>query len=150
MRYLFLLLFFTSIFTKGQIVVDNNVPYNDPTTLVDNILLGGGIIASSHSFQGATAQIGWFNAQNTSLGLDSGIILSTGDIYSIEKFNEISKTKIDLFEKLIFDIKQNNIRKKLKIRYDNVNCARMTILRRYLIHNCMILFFNLGSQQKVM
>ena len=28
-----------SIFTKGQIVVDNNIPYNDPTSLVDNILL---------------------------------------------------------------------------------------------------------------
>ena len=87
MRYLFLLMFFTSIFTKGQIVVDNNIPYNDPTSLVDNILLGGGIIASNHTFQGATAQIGWFNAQNTSLGLDSGIILSTGDIYSIDPVN---------------------------------------------------------------
>ena len=38
-----------------------------------------------------------------------------GDIYSIEKFNEISKTKIDLFEKLIFDIKQNKIRIKFII-----------------------------------
>ena len=87
MRYLFVLFFLTSIFTKGQIVVDNNIPYNDPTSLVDNILLGGGIIASNHTFQGATAQIGWFNAQNTSLGLDSGIILSTGDIYSIDPLN---------------------------------------------------------------
>ena len=32
-----------------------------------------------------------------------------------EKFNEISKTKIDLFEKLIFDIKQNKIRIKFII-----------------------------------
>ena len=87
MRYLFVLFFLTSIFTKGQIVVDNNMPYDDPTYLVDNILLGGGIIASNHAFQGATAQIGWFNAQNTSLGLDSGIILSTGDIYSVDPVN---------------------------------------------------------------
>ena len=43
-------MFFTSIFTKGQIVVDNNIPFNDPTSLVDNILLGGGIIASNHTW----------------------------------------------------------------------------------------------------
>ena len=100
MRYLLIFFFLISIFTKGQIVVDNNIPYNDPISLVDNILLGGGIIASNHTFEGATAQIGWFNAQNTSLGLDSGIILCTGDIYSIDPIGDkyISDFKILFIE----------------------------------------------------
>ena len=52
----------------SQIVVNNNYPYDSPTWLVDNILLGGGIVASNHTFAGDSVQIGWFNATNTSLG----------------------------------------------------------------------------------
>mgnify|MGYP001261002840 CR=1 FL=1 len=60
-------------FLSAQILIDNTPPYNNPNWLVDNILLGGGIVASNHAFQGDPVQIGWFNALNTTLGIDSGI-----------------------------------------------------------------------------
>lgn len=79
-----LLLFLSCFMAKSQIVIDNNPPYDDPTWLVDNILLGGGVIASNHAYQGDVAQIGWFNAINTNLGIDSGIVMCTGDIYALD------------------------------------------------------------------
>ena len=81
------LLFIFVFSVKAQIVIDNNPPYDNPSWLVDNVLLGGGVTASNHSYQGANAQIGWFNGVNTSLGLDSGIIMSTGDIYLVDPIN---------------------------------------------------------------
>ncbi|HIE73732.1 MAG TPA: hypothetical protein EYQ06_05625, partial [Flavobacteriales bacterium] len=74
----FLLLFCQS--SLAQITIDKTTPYDSPTWLVNNILLGGGVVASNHSYQGDSMQIGFFNAINTSLGLDSGIVMATGDI----------------------------------------------------------------------
>ena len=48
------------------------------------LLLGGGVTASNHAYQGEPAQIGWFNAINTNLGIDSGIVMCTGDIYALD------------------------------------------------------------------
>lgn len=36
-----------------------------------------GVIATNHSFQGDSAQIGFFNGVNCNIGLDSGIVMST-------------------------------------------------------------------------
>ena len=82
-----LLLFFSCFMAKSQIVIDNNPPYDDPTWLVDNILLGGGVVASNHSYQGESIQIGWFNAINTNLGIDNGIVMACGDIYLLDPNN---------------------------------------------------------------
>ena len=68
---------------SAQIVIDNNFPYDDPLWLVDNVLLGGGIAASNITYLGDSSQIGWFNAINTNLGLDSGIVLCTGNVYEL-------------------------------------------------------------------
>jgi gliding motility-associated-like protein len=72
---------------NAQIVIDNNPPYDNPTWLIDNILLGGGVVASNHAYQGETVQIGWFNAINTNLGIDSGIVMACGDIYLLDPNN---------------------------------------------------------------
>lgn len=79
-RLLLLLCFVNTLFLSAQIIVNNNSPYDSPVWLVDNVLLGGGIIASNHTFEGDSVQIGWFNAVNTSLGIDSGIVLATGEV----------------------------------------------------------------------
>ena len=80
-----LVLLFT-IKGQSQIIIDNNSPYDNPTFLIDSILLGGGVVATNHSFQGHPdfPQIGWFDAVNTSLGIDSGIVMSTGNIYELD------------------------------------------------------------------
>jgi hypothetical protein len=83
-----LIVFFSSCFiAQSQIVIENNPPYDNATWLVDNILLGGGVVASNHAYQGDVAQIGWFNAINTNLGIDSGIVMCTGDIYALDPIN---------------------------------------------------------------
>jgi len=81
------LLFLATYNLSAQIIIDNNFPYDDPSWLVDNVLLGGGISASNIVYQGDSSQIGWFNAINTNLGLDSGVILCTGDVYELDPIN---------------------------------------------------------------
>ena len=85
----FLLLLFIFHFNglKAQIVIDNNAPYDNPAWMVDNILLGGGVTAFNHLYQGDSVQIGWFNAANTNLGINSGIVMCTGDIYELDPIN---------------------------------------------------------------
>ena len=78
-QILLALLLFSQI-AYAQITIDKTAPYDSPTWLVDNILLGGGVVASNHSYQGDSMQIGFFNSINTNLGLDSGIVMATGDI----------------------------------------------------------------------
>jgi hypothetical protein len=86
-KLLFLLLSLSVFNAKSQIVVDNTTPYDNPTWLVENILLGGGVTASNIVFQGEPSQIGWFDAVNTNLGIDSGIVMCTGDIYALDPVN---------------------------------------------------------------
>ena len=80
---LFLLSILFGINAQAQIVIDNAAPYNSTTHLLNNVLLGGGIVVSNPSFIGDPDQIGFFNGINSNVGIDSGIILSTGDIYDI-------------------------------------------------------------------
>jgi gliding motility-associated-like protein len=51
-----------------------------PNLLVQNILLGGGITASSVTYTGDASAIGSFNGIFSNIGLASGVILSSGDI----------------------------------------------------------------------
>ena len=83
---IFSLVFFY-IHVQSQIIIDNTAPYNTPVYLVDNVLLGGGVIASNHTYQGEPSQIGWFNAANTNLGINNGIVMCTGDIYALDPVN---------------------------------------------------------------
>ena len=68
----------------GQLIVDNTT--QTPAQLVQNVLLGSGITVSNITFNGTAAnantirdQVGHFtNGVTTNIGIDSGIILSTG------------------------------------------------------------------------
>ena len=51
-----------------------------PTQLVENVLVGGGVDISNVVYTGSPDAIGSFNAANTNLGLNSGIILTTGTV----------------------------------------------------------------------
>ena len=64
--------------------MNNSSPFNTAVSLVDNILLGGGVSSANHSFMGDAIQIGFFNALNTNLNMDSGIVMSTGDINALD------------------------------------------------------------------
>ena len=51
-----------------------------PTNLVQNVLLGGGVQVSNINYVGSSGAIGFFNGANTNIGLESGIIMTTGAI----------------------------------------------------------------------
>lgn len=82
MKRFFLLLLSVVAFhwSSAQLVVTNAAPYNSPSYLVDSVLIGQGIQTSNITFVGAPAAIGFFNGVNSNIGLDSGIVITTGDI----------------------------------------------------------------------
>ena len=51
-----------------------------PTNLVQNVLLGGGVQVSNINYVGNGGAIGFFNGANTNIGLNSGVIITTGVI----------------------------------------------------------------------
>lgn len=70
---------FTSL-VKAQITTTNNLT---PQQLVQQVLLGQGVTASNITYSGDQLQISRFNATtSTSLGINSGILLSTGNANS--------------------------------------------------------------------
>ncbi len=68
--------------SSGQIVLNSTIT---PQQAVENILLGSGVTVSNITFNGQPGtilneQIGGFDATNTFLGIDQGVVLATGDI----------------------------------------------------------------------
>lgn len=51
-----------------------------PAQLVQNVLLGTGVEVFNVNYSGASQAIGTFNATNASIGIDEGIIMTTGTI----------------------------------------------------------------------
>jgi gliding motility-associated-like protein len=80
-KTLFIFLLFISGKIFAQISVTNNAPYNTASYLVQNVLLGQGVSASNFTLNGAPIAIGFFNGVGTNLGLDSGIIMTSGDCH---------------------------------------------------------------------
>ncbi|MBP9923923.1 MAG: choice-of-anchor L domain-containing protein, partial [Bacteroidia bacterium] len=59
----------------GQLIVDTTLT---PEFLVNNILLGPGVVASNIQFTGQQKASGYFQGGVSNLGLNSGIVLTTG------------------------------------------------------------------------
>ena len=70
---------------QAQIFVTNAPPYNDEIYLVQNVFLGTGVTASNITYYGDTnyIQMGFFEGNNSTIGLDSGIVLTSGHINTI-------------------------------------------------------------------
>ncbi len=64
----------------GQIVVN----YDNATNLVNNVLLGNGVVASNITYNGSALQLGYFDASGINLGISSGVVIGTNDIIEIE------------------------------------------------------------------
>ncbi|MEO6884389.1 MAG: choice-of-anchor L domain-containing protein [Bacteroidia bacterium] len=62
----------------AQLVVNNT---QTPQQLVQNVLLGSGVIASNITYTGAQIATGFFNGTNSNIGISSGILMTTGSIY---------------------------------------------------------------------
>ena len=82
MKYFFSLFVIISYSTSiyCQLTVNNDAPYDNPIYLVDAVLPGNGINTFNHQYQGDSIQIGYFDASESNLGINSGVVMSTGDI----------------------------------------------------------------------
>ena len=65
--------------TIAQLVTAGN---QGPQQLVQNVLLGGGVTVSNIQYQGAAASIGYFDGSNCNIGLNEGIVMTTGTIFN--------------------------------------------------------------------
>ncbi len=79
-KYIPLLLFFIAGHSYAQLTTSRSTPNNSINYLVQNILLGNGVLASNITFSGDDTAIGFFNGTHSNIGLDSGIILTNGSI----------------------------------------------------------------------
>ena len=79
-----LIVFFIGVkILEAQITTTNFTPNNTAVNLVNNVLLGNGVQAFNIQVYGAPNQYGYFSNGANSIGLDSGIVLSTNDIVEI-------------------------------------------------------------------
>ena len=53
-----------------------------PNSLVQNVLLGTGVTVSNVIYNGSPTAIGSFTATGTNLGIDQGIVMTTGTVYN--------------------------------------------------------------------
>lgn len=67
----------SGLMAKAQLSVSTALT---PQQLVQNVLLGPGITATNITYTGYARAIGKFTSVNTGLGLDSGIIMTTGSV----------------------------------------------------------------------
>ena len=72
-----------------NIIID---PNPTPTQLVQNTLIGPGLITSNITFSGNLQQIGFFDENGSNLGLDSGVVMSSGYVANITPPNNPSTT----------------------------------------------------------
>ena len=61
----------------GQLVTNTS---QSPSGLVQNVLLGPGVTVSNIQYNGAGNAIGAFTANNTNLGIQSGVVMTTGTV----------------------------------------------------------------------
>lgn len=72
-----LLLMILPLASFGQLVTSTA---QSPAGLVQNVLLGSGVTVSNITFNGQPTAIGEFNGTNTNIGLDEGIVITTGTV----------------------------------------------------------------------
>ena len=92
------------LFSSSQVQINTTGNYNSPSYLIDNALIGNGVITSNHSFIGDSSQIGFFSDSINLIGMDSGFVLSTGTVDSIANIGII-----DTFWNYIWDSTWTNI-----------------------------------------
>ena len=93
---IYLLVLFTIFIvhqSPAQLNINKNVSVNN---LVQNVLIGSGVSVSNISYSGSSDAIGEFtNGGTTSMGISSGLILSTGDVNDAPGPNNSSSTSTD-------------------------------------------------------
>lgn len=83
-KVVFLLLAVCSLNLRSQIVIDNTITLDEAIA----IMLGPGVEFSNVTISGDNNQVGSFNSENANIGINTGIILATGDVMNAEGPND--------------------------------------------------------------
>lgn len=76
MKLIWTILFFFPLSVMGQLITSPQ----SAASLVQNTLLGPGVTVSNINFSGSGGAIGRFTANGTNLGINSGVVITTGTI----------------------------------------------------------------------
>ncbi len=76
MKLIWTILFLFPLSVMGQLITSPQ----SPASLVQNTLLGPGVTVSNINFSGSGGAIGRFTANGTNLGIQSGVVITTGTI----------------------------------------------------------------------
>jgi gliding motility-associated-like protein len=90
----FLVFCLLSFSVKAQLVIDNSLTDQE---LVEQVLLGKGVQIFNITSTGANLAIGKFDGTASNIGLDSGIIMSTGDIFDAPGPNNATNSTTQFF-----------------------------------------------------
>ena len=82
---------------SAQLTVNNSAPYDDVQYLVDNVLFESGVEISNIQYFGSSGAIGYFDGTSSNLGVDSGLVLCTGDISMLPGPNSSTLTTVNAF-----------------------------------------------------
>lgn len=80
---LLLILIFISEVSLAQMTVSNNAPYNTPVNLVNQVLLSSSSGNAANNIvltSGNQGQVGYFNGTLSNIGMNEGVLLSTGGL----------------------------------------------------------------------
>jgi gliding motility-associated-like protein len=79
-RFSFVFVILLAVYGNSQIVINNAYT---PVQLVTDFLVGNGVSISNIVYTGNAGQIGYFNGSSSTIGLATGVVLSTGNVSDI-------------------------------------------------------------------
>lgn len=80
---IFILALATSARINAQIVTNTAAPYNNATFLVNNVLMDNSMQGYNISSYGAQTQMGFFSNGMTAIGMDSGLVMTSGSVAQV-------------------------------------------------------------------
>ncbi len=93
-----LIALFVSVFNfnaQAQLTTTRAGNYAKINYLVNNVLLGSGVIATNITYQGIDTSFGFFNGKTSNIGMDSGLIMTNGTITLADGPNSKASDKSD-------------------------------------------------------
>ncbi len=80
---LLLLSFHTLMYAQLEVTSGDTPPF-EPETILENFFFGGGVEVLDITYNGDAAAVGFFDGENSNIGIDRGILITSGDAVNAE------------------------------------------------------------------
>ena len=95
---LLLLCLHTLMYAQLEVTSGDTPPF-DPETILENYFFGGGVEVLNISYNGADNAVGFFDGENSNIGIDRGVLLTSGDaVNAIGPNNENGTTGMNMIQ----------------------------------------------------